>query len=180
MLVWIDHWALFKPVEGNFLSIDGWKWILIFCLYQYFSRLTVAWRVIYMRYLWRSKLCPDSSCLETVVWTVTESVNTTSLYAFPAWIFYLGRCTIHFHMKYYLNLTSLLESFWLCHNILWQYCCLELIYSLVALRLKGQMLLLDWKCLPVPIKLLECWIGPRGPVLPVWYVSPKPQLSGLV
>ena len=42
-------------------------------------------------------------------------VNMPGLYAFLGWIFALGRCDIHFHIKFFFNPTYLLRSCWLSY-----------------------------------------------------------------
>ena len=108
-------------------------------------------------------------------------MNTPGLYYFIyIYFFSLVTCAIHFRIQYSLNPKSLLVSCWLCHNLLWRSSCPEFISLLVDPYLKGHLLLLTWALFPVPSKLLECFIGPCVPVLPVCYASPKPQYSGMV
>ena len=108
----LDRVHIWLLTDTDILSMPIW-----------FSQLTVAGLVGCMRWLCRSKTCPASSCLVTVVCIVPVAVNTPGLYAFPGCNFALGRCAIHFHMKSYLTPTSLFKYFWLCHNLIWKYYC---------------------------------------------------------
>ena len=113
-LCWSAHttvdWSL-SLGETCRCQVPGRRWLQIetglMSVPTPFSQLTLEGKVGYMKCLWNSKRCPDSSYLATAVCIVLISVNTPGLYDSPSCHSYIGRCAIHYNMQSSLTPTYL-------------------------------------------------------------------------